>query len=363
MKDELVAKRVKPIEITKMIPINKLKGIFKKEKFVVSLLFIALILVMLFSLTVGRFEISYDYLFQTILAKITNNVTPDLDQFATIIFKVRLPRVLASVCIGGALSISGATYQSMFKNPMVSPDILGVSSGAGFGAALGILIGMSQLQIQFMAFVFGLFAVLITCSISASVGKFGNKIIVLVLSGMVIRTVFQSLISITKYLADPDDALPAITFWLMGSLSSVELKDALIIGVGTILGIIPILWYRWKLNVIAFGDEEASAMGIDTVKLRRVMIITSTIITSVSISVCGMIGWVGLIIPHFSRMLVGPNNKVLIPTSLLLGAIYLLMMDNIARNLMSVEIPISILTSIVGAPFFVLLLLKTRRCW
>jgi iron complex transport system permease protein len=342
---------------------TKFKSMIKNEKVVITVLILFLIWIMLYSLTIGRFNISNGELIKTITAKIMNNTTKDLEQFDTIIFKVRFPRVLAAMFIGGALSISGAAYQSMFKNPMVSPDILGVSSGAGFGAALGILLSANDWQIQVFAFIFGLIAVMMTCSISALVGKFGNKIIVLILTGMVIRTVFQSFISIAKYLADPEDDLPAITFWLMGSLSSVTLKDAMMIAIPIALGIIPILWYRWKLNVMAFGDEEASAMGIDTIKLRRVMIVSSTVITSVSISVCGMIGWVGLIIPHFARMLVGPNNKVLIPTSLLLGAIYLLMMDDIARNLMSVEIPISILTSIIGAPFFVLLLIRTRRCW
>lgn len=334
-----------------------------KESLIIGILIVFLFITVIVSMLMGRYFISAPDFFRTISAKINGEVPSTLKQFETILFQVRMPRVFTAMFIGGALSISGASYQSMFRNPMVSPDILGVSSGAGFGAALGIVLNASYWEIQVLAFLFGLIAVCITYLISASAGRSGDRIVVLVLSGLIIRTVFQAFLSILKYLADPEDALPEITFWLMGSLSSVSLKNTFIIGIPTMIGILFLLKYRWKLNVMSFGDEEAAAMGVDTASLRRKIVIISTVIVCVSISVCGAIGWVGLIIPHFARLMVGPNNKILLPVSVILGGSYLLLMDDIARNLMLVEIPISILTSIIGAPVFVILLIRSRRCW
>jgi len=345
------------------------KQVEKKEKlrinktWFIGLMLVLMIMVIMLSLTAGRYEISLNELLSTIMFKLKGEVPDSLRQVETILFQVRLPRVITSVFIGAALSISGTAYQSMFKNPMVSPDILGVSVGAGFGAALGIIFNRGYMEIQLLSFAFGLLAVTVTYIISHAVGKTGDKIIVLVLCGMVIRTVFQAFISITKYLADPEDSLPAITFWLMGSLSAVTLKDALYIGIPTTIGIIILMRYRWQLNVMAFGDEEAASLGVDTSIIRKVIIVVSTIIVSMSISVCGTIGWVGLIIPHFARMIVGPDNRMLMPFSILIGGTYLLIMDDVARTMLQVEIPISILTSIIGAPIFVLLLIRSRRCW
>lgn len=334
-----------------------------KEYVIVGVLLVILILGIIVSMMMGRYFINIKDILLTVLAKVQGDVPIALKQYETIVFQVRLPRVLTAVFIGSALSVSGASYQSMFRNPMVSPDILGVSAGAGFGAALGIILHGSYWEIQAMAFVFGLIAVCITYIISASAGKSSERIVVLVLSGLIIRTLFQAFLSVVKYLADPEDSLPEITFWLMGSLSSVTIRDTIIIGIPTIIGSLFLLKYSWKLNVMSFGDEEAASMGIDTVILRRKVIIISTIMVCVSISVCGSIGWVGLIIPHFARMIVGPNNKILLPVSVLLGGSYLLIMDDIARNLMQLEIPISILTSMIGAPVFVFLLIRSRRCW
>lgn len=339
------------------------KDIDWNEPRIIGVLILILLLVIIGSVMMGRYFINIQNVFQTLFAAAKGEVPNTLKQYETIIFKVRLPRIFTALFIGSALSISGASYQSMFRNPMVSPDILGVSAGASFGAALGIILNCSYWEIQIMAFVFGLIAVSITYLISASAGKSSEKIVILVLSGLIIRTVFQAFLSIVKYLADSKDALPEITFWLMGSISSVTTRDAIIIGIPVIIGSVILLKYGWQLNVMSFGDEEAASMGIDAVLLRRKVIVISTVMVCVSISVCGTIGWVGLIIPHFARMIVGPDNKILLPVSVLLGGIYLLLMDDIARNLMQLEIPISILTSIIGAPVFVFLLIHSRRCW
>jgi len=338
-----------------------------KHKISLNVIFITfvtlLIFLSLFSLTLGRYEITYQQVINVFIEKITGNNLVQDKFIEKIIFQVRLPRIIAAILIGGSLAISGASFQGMFRNPMVSPDILGVTSGAGFGAALGILMKLSMLGIQLLSFFFGLLAVTITYLISKAVGKGSGELILLILSGMVIGTLFKSFISCATYVADPDDTLPTITYWLMGSLSNVSLKKVIILIIPIVLGIIPLMLARWKLNALAFGEEDAMAMGINTDLLKIVIIISSTVITSISISMCGIVGWVGLIVPHLARMIVGPNNKALIPTSLILGSIYLLAVDDICRSVATVELPLGILTSIIGAPFFIYLLFKTRRVW
>jgi iron complex transport system permease protein len=265
--------------------------------------------------------------------------------------------------VGAALSVAGATYQGLFKNPMVSPDILGASAGAGFGAAFGILLSFNALGIQISAFLFGLAAVTITYLISMIIGRGNNATLVLVLTGMVVAALFSSFISITKYVADPYEKLPAITFYLMGGLDSVSMNDIKILTIPLLVGTIPLVLLRWQLNVLSFGDEESKSLGIDTSKLRVIIILCSTLITAGAVSISGMIGWIGLIIPHIARMVVGPNFKVLIPASLFIGGTFLLLVDDIARCAFSMEIPLGILTSLIGAPFFIYLLIKGGRGW
>lgn len=325
------------------------------------ILLVVLIMVVLFSFTIGRYSVTLSQLFEILNYKIFGGTTNLAQSVETVIFKVRIPRILLAVLIGASLAIAGVVYQGLFKNPMVSPDILGASSGAGYGAAIAILLSFNSAEIQISAFMFGLAAVAITIIISKYIGKSNNNILALVLTGMVVNTLFSSFISITKYLADTDDKLPAITFWLMGGLSSVSLKDLLIIIFPFLVGIIPLLLIRWKLNVLSFGEEEAQGMGVDTGKIRVLTIFCSTLLTASAVSIGGMIGWIGLIIPHIARLIVGPNYKVLLPASALIGGIFLLIVDDIARCLLSVEIPIGILTSIIGAPFFLYLLFKERR--
>ena len=332
-----------------------------------NLKFLALILIPIisffFSITLGRYSITVSDVFKILFAKLLGQATDYPKVLETVIFNVRIPRVIAAMIIGSSLSISGSVYQGMFKNPMVSPDLLGTSAGAGFGAALGILLSYSTLGIQGLSFVFGLLAVLLTYIISSKVGRNSNLIFVLILSGMLVGTIFQSFISLTKYMADPYDKLPTITFWLMGSLSSIDKKDVIMLIPPFLIGTIPLFLVRWHINTLSFGEEEAKSMGIDTRKLRALVIVCSTILTASAVSVAGMVGWVGLIVPHLARMIVGPNFKRLLPATALIGSTYLLLVDNVARTISHIEIPLGILTSLIGAPFFIYLLFKTGKGW
>lgn len=330
-------------------------------KFII-LIFIPIIAFLL-SITLGRYDITVREICRILISKVIRKSIDYPQVVDTVIFRVRIPRIITAMIVGCSLSISGAVYQGMFKNPMVSPTILGTSAGAGFGAVLAIILSFNTIGIQLMAFAFGVFAVLLTYTISTKVAKGSNVMFALILSGMLINTVFQSFISISKYVADPYDKLPTITFWLMGSLASISKRDALMITVPFLLGIIPIFLVRWHLNTLSFGEEEAKALGIDTKKLRLLVIICTTVLTASSVSVAGMIGWVGVIIPHIARMIVGPDFKVLLPATALIGSTYLLLVDNVARSAISVEIPLGILTSLIGAPFFIYLLLNARKGW
>lgn len=335
----------------------------KKKITIMGILILILITVFLISFTIGRYSMSISELFTIVIGKITGAAPTWPIALETVLFKVRIPRIIVAILVGAALATSGATYQGLFKNPMVSPDILGASAGAGFGAAIAILMSFGVVGVQVSSFIFGLGAVALAYVISSIIGKGNNAILVLVLTGMVVSTVFSSLTSVTKYLADSDNKLPAITFWLMGGLSSVSTKDMLILLIPMILGAIPLFLLRWKLNVLSFGEEEAQALGINTQKIRLIIIFCSTLLSAASVAIGGMIGWIGLIIPHVARLIVGPNYKLLLPASAIIGATFLLIVDNIARSLLTVEIPLGILTSLIGAPFFLYLLLKGRRAW
>lgn len=333
----------------------------RKVRFKFLVLILLPIIVFLFSMTLGRYSISVIEILKVVFSKITGSPLDYPKVIDTVIFQVRIPRILVAMIVGSSLSISGAVYQGMFKNPMVSPDILGTSAGAGFGATLGILLSFNIIGTQLMAFAFGLLAVFLIYTISLSVSRGGNIIFVFILAGILIGTVFQSFISLSKYIADPYDKLPTITFWLMGSLANITSEDLFIILIPFVIGVVPIFLIRWNLNTLSFGEEEAKALGIDTRKLRFIAIVSTTILTASSVSVAGMVGWVGLIVPHIARMIVGPDFKKLIPATALIGSTYLLLVDNIARTITTVEIPLGILTSLLGAPFFIYLLYKTRR--
>ena len=237
----------------------------------------------------------------------------------------------------------------MFKNPLVSPDILGVSAGSAFGAALAIFLSFNTISIQIFSFVFGLIGVILAYIISMKIRE--NPLISLVITGVLVGSIFTSLTSLIKYLADTNDKLPTITFWLMGSLSSISPRDVKTIFIPILLGMFPLYILRWRLNVLSLNEDEAKTVGLDTEKLRVIVIICSTLMTAASVSVSGIIGWIGLVIPHLSRMIVGPDYRILFPTTILLGSSYLLLIDNIARTFTTVEIPLGILTSLIGHLF------------
>ncbi len=280
---------------------------------------------------------------------------------STVIFQIRLPRVIAALLVGGGLSVAGASFQGLFKNPLVSPDILGVASGAGFGAALAILLSGNPLMIQLSAFCFGIVAVAVTYSISRIYKT--TSTLVLVLSGIIVGALFSALLSLLKYLADPYDTLPAIVFWLMGSLSAVSNKDIVAVAPPILIAGLCLYVIRWRINLLSVGEEEARALGVDTEWMTRVIIVAATVITASAVCIGGIIGWVGLVVPHVGRMLVGPDFRRLIPVSAVLGASFLLIVDDIARTLTTTEIPLGVLTALIGAPFFAYLLTKKKVGW
>ena len=315
------------------------------------------------ALVAGRYPISIHDVWKTLMGRLLGIEISVPSTVQTVIFNLRVPRILAAILIGFALSVSGAAYQGIFRNPLVSPDILGVSAGAGFGATVAILNSWGSMGIIVSAFICGLLAVWLTYFIGNKIKDTGEITLILVLGGILVGTVFSSLISLLKTVADPYEKLPAITYWLMGSLNSIKMPEVYLVLPFILLSIIPLWLFRWQLNLLAFGDEEAKSLGVNTDNLRFIVIVCATLLTASAVSISGMIGWVGLVIPHFARAITGPNYQTLIPVSILIGGSFLLAVDTIARSLLSMEIPLGILTSLIGAPFFVYLLSRSRRGW
>lgn len=279
----------------------------------------------------------------------------------SVVWNVRFPRAMAVVLVGSGLAVSGAVFQGTFRNPLVSESILGVSAGASVGAAISILMGYSGYTVQLFAFAFGLLAVTMTYSISRVYQN--NPTLVLVLAGIIVGGLFSAATSLIKYVADPFLKLPDIVFWLMGSFGKVGINDVFLVAPVLLICMAVLLLLRWRLNVLSMGDEEARSIGLDTKKLRFIVILAATLITSAAVCISGLVGWVGLIIPQMARMLVGPDHKAMLPASLLLGASYLLIVDTICRDLVATEIPVSIVTSFIGAPIFLYLLKKAKESW
>ncbi|MCR4675831.1 MAG: iron ABC transporter permease [Sphaerochaetaceae bacterium] len=328
------------------------------------LLILLFIAVFLISFLMGRYEISVWTTVKILIDALVRTVTGGSYGLSktwsveaqTIVLNVRLPRIACAALVGAALSVAGASFQGMFRNPMVSPDLLGASTGAGFGAALAIFIGASYYAITFSAFIFGLAAVFLTYSISR-LSKIKTTL-ALVLSGIVVGSLFQSGTSFIKLVADQDSQLPAITYWLMGSLSSVKGRDVLLCAVPVLIGLIPIMLLRWRINLLTVSEAEARSMGIETTTLRFIVIVCATLMTSASVAVSGMIGWIGLVVPHCCRLIYGQNYRQLLPSSAIAGATFLMITDNIARTAATSEIPLGILTSLIGAPVFIYLIIK-----
>jgi len=327
----------------------------------IALLLMLLIALFFISFLMGRYPISPYEVILAICSKITGLDFGLSQSVETIIFQIRMPRILAAILVGASLSIAGASFQGLFKNPLVSPDKLGVSSGAGFGAALAILLSGGYFFIQASAFSFGLLAVAV-CYLLSKTFK-GTSMLTLVLCGIAIGSFFSALLSIAKYVADPYGQLPTIVFWLMGSLASITLQQVVMVSIPMIIGMTILILIRWRINVVSMGDAEALTMGIDVKKMQAIIIICCTLITAAAVSVSGIIGWIGLVIPHIARMILGPDHKVLLPASTILGAFFLLLIDNIARTMTTIEIPLGILTALIGAPFFIYLLKKSKETW
>ena len=315
--------------------------------------------VLLGSLLVGRYALSPGQLVQMLWTRITGGAADWPISDDKVVFAVRLPRVAAAALVGAALAVSGAAYQGMFRNPMVSPDILGASTGAGFGAAVAILLGAGYFGISAAAFCCGLLAVAAAWLVSR-LSK-ADQAVSLILAGMMISSLFSAGTSFVKLVADTQQLLPAITYWLMGSLSSINDKDVLFLAIPVALGMITLFFLRWRMNLLTVGEEEAQSMGVNTRRLRGAVIVCATLLTSASVAVSGMIGWVGLVIPHFCRMLFGYDYRRLIPAGALFGAAFLLAVDDIARLVTTGELPLGILTAFVGAPLFLYLIATGGR--
>ncbi len=322
---------------------------------------VGLLAIFLVSFALGKYGISPIDLVQTIWYHYVDPSKIVDPKFEKVIFNIRLPRIGVVLLAGAALAVAGASYQGMFKNPLVSPDLLGASAGASLGACLALLLNMPNIMVQVFAFIGGMTAVGMAVLLNRVI-KY-DAILGLVLGGILVSTLFQSGTSLIKFMADADDKLPTITFWLMGSFADVNQRDFFMVLIPMILGFVLLLSQRWKLNVLSFGDEEARSMGINTGLTRVIVIFASTLLTSLSVAVAGVVGWIGLVIPHLARAVVGPNYRVLLPTSMVIGAGFLLLVDDIARLVASVEIPIGILTSILGVPFFVIIFMYNMRGW
>lgn len=331
----------------------------KKQGLVIILSFGLVILTAMICLGIGRYSIPLSEVVEVIFSWLFGS--GETGTAGTVIFKVRLPRVLLAIAAGAGLACSGAAFQGLFSNPLATPDTLGVASGASFGAVLAMMLGGNLIVIQLFALASGLVACGITYWISRV--KSQRSVIMIVLSGMVVSALFQAFVSLLKYLADPEDQLPSITYWLLGSMSSVTYTNLMFGLPCIVLGATIIFVLRWRLNILSLTEDEARSMEVNIRVLRLLVIVASSLITASVVSMCGLVGWVGLLVPHIARMLMGSNNNSVIPLSLSLGAIFMLIIDTAARSATAAEIPISILTAIIGAPFFIGLLRKTGGVW
>lgn len=324
----------------------------------ITLLVVLLAVVFFIALCAGRYSIRVTEVVR-ILASSVFDVTQTWDDKAYgVIFTLRLPRTIGAVLVGAALSLAGAAYQGVFKNPLVSPDLLGVSSGACVGAAIAILLGMNSLGVQTLTFAVGIGAVTLTMLIPRLFRS--SSMMMLVLSGVIVRGMMDSVVGIIKYIADPETQLADITYWTLGSLVKVLSSDLFAIAPVIAAGCLMILLLSWRINILSLGEQEARALGVHVGFVRGVVILCSTLLTASAVCVCGTIGWVGLVIPHLSRITIGQDNTKSIPVSLLMGAIFMVAIDTLARVLTSLELPLSILTGIIGAPFYFVVLAGQR---
>ncbi|HEY5537414.1 MAG TPA: iron ABC transporter permease [Acetobacterium sp.] len=335
----------------------------RRKKILVTLLLVFLPVAFFFgTICIGRYYVSLTDVFLSLWQGITGYSSGLSPETTAVVLQIRLPRAFLGAIVGASLGASGAAFQGLFRNPLVSGGILGVSSGAGFGAALAIIIFNNIFLTPVFAFFFGILAVIL----SYFAGRIDNTspTITLVLGGVIIQSIFSALLSLLKYVSDTATQLPAITFWLMGSLASTKTTDMFLSSIPMFLGLLGMLAMRYRLNVLSMGDREARTLGINVVGNKLFIIAFATLATAGAVCVSGVIGWIGLIIPHIGRMLVGNDNKWLIPASMSLGACFVIFCDTICRSITGGEIPLGIMTALIGGPFFIYLLKKTKgRSW
>src|SRR6267378_3775330 len=312
--------------------------------------------------TVGRYPVTLAELADVLVSRATGRPSTAPAAVENVVLLVRGPRVMAAMLVGAALAVAGTAFQGLFRNPLVSPDILGASSGAALGAVLGIYLSLGVFAIQTIAFLGGLIAVGVVYVIGASV-RSRDPILVLVLTGVVVGSLFGAGVGLVKYLADPYNQLPAMTFWLLGSLSATGVRDLLPLFGPVAAGAAVLVALRWRMNVMSLPEEEARALGVATGPLRIAIVAAATLVTSASVATAGIIGWVGLVVPHLARSLVGPDFARLLPAAAILGGGYLLLIDTLARTMAQVEIPLGILTAVLGTPFFIWLLASVQKNW
>jgi iron complex transport system permease protein len=321
-----------------------------------------LVAALLLAFAVGQYPVSFGDMLDVLVAKLTGHAPDVPAAVESVIWQVRGPRVVAAVLVGAALAVAGTAIQGLFRNPLVSPDILGASSGAALGAVLGIYFSLGVFAIQGLAFIGGLVAVAAVYMIGSTV-RSRDPILVLVLTGVVIGALLGAGVGLVKYLADPYNQLPAMTFWLLGSLSATGVADLVPLFGPVAVGTLVLLALRWRMNVMSLPEEEARALGVPTGPLRIAIVAAATLVTSASVATAGVIGWIGLIVPHIARTLVGPDFARLIPAAALLGGGFLLVIDTLARSVAAIEIPLGILTAVVGTPFFIWLLTGVSKTW
>ena len=340
-------------------PDAKESSLKRRPLTIITALAILYAAVAILSFSIGRCPVGPLDLIRILLSRVFP-ITPDwTPQAESVVFSIRLPRIIASSLIGAGLSLSGLIFQIIFRNPMVSPDVLGTSTGAGFGAALALLWALPSYTVPTAAFIMGIAAVLLVWLIASRVPS--NQVLGLILGGIMISSLFQSGTSFIKLVADPEDELPAITYFLMGSLSGAGMDEVKILLPPSIIAIIPMILLSWRMNLLSLPEEEALSLGVSTKLIRGIAIASATLLTASSVAVAGVIGWVGLVIPHITRMAVGSDARRTIPASLLLGAAFLTAVDTLSRSVTYSEIPIGILTSFIGAPFFLYLIVKEGR--
>ena len=325
--------------------------------FVLTALAAGVLLLFVASCCLGRYPVPLDQIVSILLSGLGLSVEKTWSNaMEATVLRIRLPRIALSCLVGCSLSTAGAAYQGIFQNPMASPDLLGASSGAAFGAALAILLGAGMGLVTASAFFFSLLTVALVMLVSLRAP--GRRVVSLILGGVMVSSLFSAGTSYIKLVADPGSQLPEITYWLMGSLSGTSAQSIRFACVPMALGLLPLLLLRWRLNLLTLGDDEARALGVHAGRLRLAVVLCSTLITAASVSVSGLIGWVGLVVPHLARKLVGSDYRVLLPCSMLMGAGFLLLVDDMSRSLLQTEIPIGILTAFIGAPFFLYLIMR-----